>query len=156
MCRTSEDTDHMLDKLQAISSFNKIVRILAYCLKWRRITIKKTRLEQERYLSASEIATAKERLFRVIQGTHFLQEIMCIEKHQPIPNKSTLHCLSLLLCENGLLRIGGRLQNANLTYDETHPIILPRNTIFTHRLIEHAHVLTLHGVQLMMSHVVAR
>ncbi|XP_069128774.1 uncharacterized protein [Argopecten irradians] len=41
--------------------------------------------------------------------------------------------------EDGLLRIGGRLQRADLPYDAKHPLILPKDSIVSGLLIRDAH-----------------
>lgn len=60
-------------------------------------------------------------------------------------NKSSkLANLFPFIDKDGLLRVGGRLQNANLPYDQQHPIIL-RKSFLTTLLIEKAHLATFHG-----------
>jgi len=67
-----------------------------------------------------------------------------------ISKGSSLRTLSPFLGEDSLLRLGGRLQNAALAYNEQHPIIVPRGRIAS-LLIDHAHKTTLHGgVQLVL------
>lgn len=46
---------------------------------------------------------------------------------------------------DGQIRIGGRLQNANLSYEQTHPVIMPYNHHVTRLIINDAHEKTLHG-----------
>jgi len=58
-----------------------------------------------------------------------------------------------MLGEGSLFRLGGRLHNAPLDYDEKHPIILPKHRI-SELLIDCAHRATLHGgTQLMLHHL---
>ena len=69
-----------------------------------------------------------------------------------VSTRSALARLSPLLHNNGVLRVGGRLHYAPLSYSERHPIILPGRCYFVKLLVEEAHRLTLHGgVQLMKS-----
>jgi hypothetical protein len=42
-------------------------------------------------------------------------------------------------------RVGGRLQNILLSYDEKHPIMLSRKSRLTTLIINHAHRQTMHG-----------
>lgn len=56
--------------------------------------------------------------------------------------------------EDGILRVGGRLEQADLPFEERHPAILPSHNEFVTLLIDNAHRLTLHGgVQLVMAHL---
>lgn len=43
------------------------------------------------------------------------------------------------------MRVGGRLENGNLTYNRKHPIILPSDHVVTNLLIDEIHKYTLHG-----------
>lgn len=47
--------------------------------------------------------------------------------------------------EHGLLRVGGRLENASLPYQQRHPAILPGTGHLTILIIENAHITALHG-----------
>ncbi|KAH0945724.1 hypothetical protein HN011_011004 [Eciton burchellii] len=69
------------------------------------------------------------------------------------PHSSVLKALKPILGEGSLFRLGGRLHNAPLDYDEKHPIILPKHRI-SELLIDCAHRATLHGgTQLMLHHL---
>lgn len=58
---------------------------------------------------------------------------------------------------NTIMRVRGRLANANITYDEKHPIILPAKSRLTSFLLEEAHRETLHGsIQLMVHYIRAK
>lgn len=50
----------------------------------------------------------------------------------------------LFLDEDGLLRVGGRLKNADLQYDMKHQILLPKCEI-TNLIIEEAHKFGIHS-----------
>lgn len=49
-----------------------------------------------------------------------------------------------------MLRVGGRLENSGMTYEEKHPIILPSDCHLTTLIIRKHHLATLHeGAQLV-------
>ncbi|GFU98883.1 DUF5641 domain-containing protein [Trichonephila clavipes] len=52
-------------------------------------------------------------------------EIKCLKLKKSLPRKNPLAALCPFIDEDGLIRVGGRLQNAQLQYDAKHPIILP-------------------------------
>lgn len=68
---------------------------------------------------------------------------------KPLPKGSSLRKLDPFLDCNGLLRIKGRLQYSDLSYDSKHPIIIPHCHVaklivqFQHKLLKHAGVHTL-------------
>lgn len=76
---------------------------------------------------------------------------------QILSDSSSLIKLNPFLDTNGILRVGGRMENANITYDEKHPIIVPNHSTLSKLLLKEAHVETLHGsVQQMLHYVRAR
>ncbi|KAH0816760.1 hypothetical protein GEV33_006031 [Tenebrio molitor] len=68
-----------------------------------------------------------------------------LEKHGKVPQNSKLISLSPFIDDTGLLRVGGRLKNAPLKYDQKHPLLLPKNHSVTNLLIESIHKQQLHG-----------
>lgn len=66
--------------------------------------------------------------------------------------KSTIKNLNPFLDSKGILRISGRLQSALISFDEKHPIILPRH-LNSYLLASHAHFKSLHGGLQLTLHV---
>lgn len=55
-------------------------------------------------------------------------EVAALKSSKGIPHSSPLRRLNPIIGEDGVLRVGGRLENApDLTSQEKHPIILPGN-----------------------------
>ena len=77
-------------------------------------------------LSLEETATAKDMLFRHIQHVKFGAEIEALKQGKPVAKSSSLYSLSPMIGRDGLVHIGGRLENAELSYAEKHPLILPK------------------------------
>ena len=140
-----------LPSLHKYSNFSKIIRILAYICRWR-LRPKPTTNRSVDWISAAEWKPARPMLFRAIQFRHFQSELINLTNKGSISTSSSLARLSPFLCPQGLIRVGGRLQNAHIPYDEKHPIILPGKSIFVLRMVEEVHHTTLHGgIQLMLS-----
>ncbi|XP_037821181.1 uncharacterized protein LOC119610139 [Lucilia sericata] len=56
------------------------------------------------------------------------------------------------LDENGIIRVGGRLQNSTLSYNVKHPIVLAKSNPLSEYIIKDSHERTLHGgITLTMS-----
>ena len=53
--------------------------------------------------------------------------------------------MNAYLDEEGLLRVGGRLQAASLNRNQQHPFILAKDSHLSTLLVREAHALTLHG-----------
>ncbi|XP_069133524.1 uncharacterized protein [Argopecten irradians] len=63
---------------------------------------------------------------RLVQQSTFSEEIGCLEKDKPVPERSPIKTLDPYLDNKGILRVGGRLRNSCLPFEETNPIILPK------------------------------
>ncbi|XP_037930081.1 uncharacterized protein LOC119664701, partial [Teleopsis dalmanni] len=105
------------------------------------------------HISKEELDTARNEIIRQHQLTHFAAEISSINQGKEINRISKLIHLRPFIDKNGLLRVGGRLQNATIKYNQMHPIILHRDQ-YAELIIYQAHQSTLHGGQnLMEAHI---
>ena len=78
-------------------------------------------------LHTEEIRDAEEDIIRKVQSEIFSEEYKTLKSKKAISPKSPLIKLSPRIDENGIIRMDGRLTNADhLPYDVKHPIILPR------------------------------
>ena len=83
-----------------------------------------------------------------------LSQISSAIKNEIVYASSDILSLSPFLDESGLMRVGGRLKNSNLTFNACYPILLPRKHILTQRIIKHEHTRNLHaGLQATMAFV---
>ncbi|XP_052855155.1 uncharacterized protein LOC128263918 [Drosophila gunungcola] len=74
-----------------------------------------------------------------IQQVHIAVEYEVLSQGKPCPPKSKLISLGPILSSEGLLRVGGRLQNASLDYEAKHPILLPKDHPVTRAIIVYYH-----------------
>ncbi|GBM42297.1 hypothetical protein AVEN_235010-1 [Araneus ventricosus] len=77
------------------------------------------------FLTATELGNAEQLLMKQVQSTTFAKEITALQDGKSVPVSSKLKSLDPFLDSNSVLRVGGRLKNANLEYDAKHQIILP-------------------------------
>lgn len=129
--------------------FLKAMRVVAFVL---RFVFNCRHSKEERKsgeLSYNDLCAAKLVLFRQVQGLHFQTEVKLLKQNKNVPKSSVLFKLSPFLDEDGLLRVRGRLQTSRLSFEEKHPIILPKDYTskllvrFQHGLLKHAGVETL-------------
>ena len=76
------------------------------------------------------------------------------EMEKSVPKHSNLLQLDPLVDSNGLLRVGGRLENSTLEYQEKHPVILPKGHHVSELIIRHFHESVHHQGRLIMSRAV--
>nr|XP_012216490.1 PREDICTED: uncharacterized protein LOC105668617 [Linepithema humile] len=91
---------------------------------------------------------------RIVQEQAFPEEYKALSKGDTINACSNLLSLSPFINKDGLIRVGGRLDNSGLNFDACHPILLPRDHVLTKRIIEQEHVRNAHaGTQATMAAV---
>ncbi|XP_036340244.1 uncharacterized protein LOC118749546 [Rhagoletis pomonella] len=130
--------------LTRFSSYSKLRRIIAYVLRFFVNARASTRLNAAKLFgppSCKEIAES---------------ELHLISAKRPIPLRSSRLRLQPYLDEKGVLRVGGRLKNAEVTPDVKHPIVLPKNSPLAKLIIREIHEFTLHAGPRIMQTVLQR
>ncbi|XP_058817690.1 uncharacterized protein LOC131680999 [Topomyia yanbarensis] len=92
-----------------------------------------------------ELQNAKLQLVRSIQHTAYASELELLAKGKSLSFKHILSPLHPFLDDQGTMRVGGRLQNSALPYDQKHPLILPQNHVATEMFVREAHMRNLHA-----------
>lgn len=78
-------------------------------------------------------------LIKSIQSEYF-PEVQSLLKNLSINKSSKIFNLNPFLDQDGVLRVGGRLDRSSLlNFHEKHPILLPKEGHFTHLLLRHFH-----------------
>ena len=89
-------------------------------------------------LSVSEIHTGELFIIRDVQSTVYEKEIRLLKAGKALHPRSQLYSLTPFL-QDDVLRVGGRLQHAEISYDSKYPLILPKNHHLTEMIILEAH-----------------
>lgn len=79
------------------------------------------------------------------QSSAYAEELKFLREGKTIPRKSKLIALAPFIDNDGIIRVGGRLSNAMMSYDEKYPIIIPGNSQLGKKLIIQTHLCQLHG-----------
>lgn len=132
------------EKLNKFSTLNKLIRVVAYCLRF-----KKCNRSGHVHINPSEYEKSLKVIVQMVQNEVYSEEISSLEAGEGIHKQSHLYQLHPFLnADDGLLRVSGRLENAShLNYDQKFPIILPRNHVVSRLIVRHAHLSSLHGTQ---------
>ncbi|XP_066583621.1 uncharacterized protein [Prorops nasuta] len=123
------------------SSYHKTIRIVAYCLRFRKNS------EHIGLLSNIEILKAEEKTIKHLQSIYFTDIINSLNHPNKTVNKK-FAILSPFLDEQGIIRVGGRIHKSNLSYAQRHPILLPKHHLMEclireiHLKLHHSGVLT--------------
>ncbi|XP_052738126.1 uncharacterized protein LOC128198186 [Bicyclus anynana] len=133
------------------SSFNKIIRILAYVKRFIHNCRTKT---QHNHLTLNEINSSRKIVLHHAQREMFLEEYNLLKNNKQLPKRSKLNSLSPFLDSDDLIRVGGRLRNSYYSYDVKHPIVLCAKHHITKTLFLLHHKVLMHaGPQLLLSNI---
>jgi hypothetical protein len=133
------------------SSWNKLQQVTAYCLRFIHNCLQKNSRFQGTLLP-SELNEATLMCVKQAQTDCFMKEKADLMEKGLLSNKSSLLSLNPFLDGNQLLRVGGRLNNSDLMFDQQHPLILPKGHYITTLIIEDIHKKNLHARgQLLLS-----
>ncbi|XP_057297614.1 uncharacterized protein LOC130628649 [Hydractinia symbiolongicarpus] len=121
------DRKEMIVSYENYSTFDKLIRILSWIDRFVKSCRGKVKLMMP-LLPQEEITNAKRVVFRDAQ-IPFRQEIQQIRDGSAVSKKSKLAPFKPFLDKSGIIRIGGRLKNAQILFDAKHQIILPNNHV---------------------------
>ncbi|XP_041432389.1 uncharacterized protein LOC121398035 [Xenopus laevis] len=94
--------------------------------------------------TASNLERSKDIIIHTIQHECYTKEIEYLRKGQTVSKDSALRRLDPVIDQGGLMRIGGRLQEAKVDFREKHPIVIPGHHHVATLLIRHHHLQTKH------------
>ncbi|XP_046466690.1 uncharacterized protein [Neodiprion pinetum] len=133
-CLITTGGDSMLERY---STFTELQRVTAYCLRFKN--------RRTGPLLVDELRTATLRIIAWIQRICFASELHDLQRGRPIDSKSCLTPLDPGIDEDGVIRVGGHLNHSSLSYNQKHPIILPKNHKITELIIRKEHISGLHA-----------
>jgi len=143
--------DPIYELIERYSSIEKLIRIIAYINRF--VQMKTRNKAYSSIISVKEIRIAETVVIKKQQEYQFRQEIKCLKIKKEIKTNNKILSLNPFLDKDGVLRVGGRLQNSNAEFNVKHPIILEKCHL-TSLLIKNAHKETLHGgINLMRNYI---
>lgn len=101
--------------------------------------------QSDEALTVRDLEQAELEILQTIQQEIFGEEINCLKKGKNISKSSRLISLGVFLDDNNIIRVGGRLRNAELDYDAKHQILLPSNHAVSTLIVKEAHENCIHG-----------
>lgn len=141
-CTTLDDNN----LINRFSSLTKARRVMAYCMRFINNLKKTTNKIMTTYLNTTELNGALNLCIRNCQSNSFSEDIKKIKKKRDLPRNSKIWSLTPFIDEQGILRVGGRLNQTNLlTFNRKHPILLSKQCHLAKLIIDDAHKHTLHG-----------
>lgn len=134
-----------VDLLNYYSNWRKLVRAAAWLLKFIEFRKTKNTSTLSKYLNVTDIKKAERGLIKRAQLDEFRDELHALKKGKEVSRSSKLKCLYPALGKDNMILVGGRLNNAEISEEQKHPIILPANHKVTRLIFEDTHERLLHG-----------
>ena len=140
--------------VRSFSSLHRLKRATVWLKRFfKYLLLKKennVKLEQFGKIKVSEMKSAESCLVKYCQRQTFSALIRRIESGGKIPSRLCPKSLKRLnpCVLDGVLRVGGRIKNAQVEFESRHPAILPSKSHFTRLVVQHYHELVGHsGIQ---------
>jgi len=131
------------------SSYQHMLRVLA----WVRRFVSRCRGQPSRSdtLSRCELDEALTVVIKCSQGIYFRSPLQELARNSRVSSKQ-LARLSPYIDSKGIVRVGGRLGNSQLTDRQKHPVLLAKASHLSKLIVHHWHIFSCHsGTRLMIS-----
>jgi hypothetical protein len=130
--------------VERFSSLAKLVRVTAYVQHF----CHNARYPEDRntdHLKALDLKTTLYACIHMVQHVIYHGEITDLKSSQEVRKNNELYSLYPFLDKHGMLRVGGRLKNSLLPYENWHQVILPSRHHLTELIIRTEHQRLLHA-----------
>ena len=126
------------DLLKFCSKYVKLIRVLSFVHRF----VYNCRRPTERRLgplTTQEINHSETFIVKEVQRQEFRDELKQLSVNKNVLEKSKVKCLNPFLDKEGVIRVNGRLKNANINFNCKFPIILPKSHQLTKLIIDSYH-----------------
>ncbi|XP_072379162.1 uncharacterized protein [Diabrotica undecimpunctata] len=139
----NDQIDFFTSLSDRFSNFSKFVRTLAYMFRFVN-NAKPLSRKLTNTLEVSELQNAELKIIKMLQYSNFSSEISELKKGKTLSNKCLLP-LNPFLDENEMLRVGGRLRNSDVTFDQRYPLLLPSKNRVVRLILHREHARLCHS-----------
>lgn len=133
----ADEVSVLLKLAEKTSNWYRLLRIIVYIQRFI------NRTTNVSFISYREIINARTKLLVCLQKSTFPETISWLQENRTFPNNKNIIKLSPFLDNDGLLRVGGRIQESMVPYNIKHPIIIPNGRI-AELIIQDLHIKHLH------------
>ncbi|XP_068209384.1 uncharacterized protein [Palaemon carinicauda] len=125
-----------IDRFLHFSTWDSLVRGVAFL---KRFCRSHEAVETPSLTSVDSYINAENFIIRSVQSEVYRVEMDCLQQNEPVPKCSQIANLNPFLDEQGILRVGGRIVNSDLSLKEKKPIIVPGRHHTAMLLVRHYH-----------------
>ncbi|GFU26835.1 integrase catalytic domain-containing protein [Trichonephila clavipes] len=146
------DATFKAEFFQKFSSWNKLKRVVAYCLRFVKNCSLFACKRRKSFLTTAELSEAEKGIVKFIQRDNFSMEVSYLSAGKQLPSTNKLIPLTPFYDDSGIIRVGGRLKSSILADSQKHPILLPKTDHVVNLIISDYHLKLLHaGPQLLQA-----
>ena len=146
-CTVIETEEHSVieELVLKTSTWIKLKKVMAWILlaKLKFLSLIRTysisHLSKFHQLTKELLVEGEAKILKTVQEKAYSAEIKAIKKSNTVLKGSPLFKFNPVLTSDGLIRIGGRIDKANVSYDMRHLILLPKQSRLAQRIIREAH-----------------
>ena len=130
------------------SSWDSLRKAIAWMARFKKYLLSRSSKAQRHVprgpLTVPEVVDAEKDIVKVVQNEAFRKEIDALNgtapenRKQCLPRASPVRDLNPFMTD-GILRVGGRLENASVSFEVKHPVILPSKHHVTTLIIQNCH-----------------
>jgi hypothetical protein len=158
--KISVRTETMFKYIETHERPKETIRVFAIMLRFMNAINKKKLIKTSGPLTVEEREAAEIAVIKVVQKNLFAQEYRTLWRQkitkveQQVHRQSSIISLTPFIDDDGLIRVGGRLDaNTTLTNDQKHQIILP-GCHFSNAIVRDLHIRHMHPGQLMLLSII--
>lgn len=122
----------MTDRFRQFSSWFKLKRVVALCLKYLR-RLKDGKGACDTKLDSKQLQEAEEKIFIVMQREADLKGSVSLKPLDPFVDSK------------GIMRVGGRLRRTSAPFEVKHPVLIPRGNYVGKLILAHYHAKVSHS-----------
>ncbi|GFT23872.1 integrase catalytic domain-containing protein [Trichonephila clavipes] len=146
------DATFKAEFFQKFSSWNKLKRVVAYCLRFVKNCSLSACKRRKSFLTTAELREAEKGIVKFNQRDHFSMEVSYLSADKQLPSTNKHIFLTPFYDDSGIIHVGGRLKNSILADSQKHPILLPKTDHVVNLIISDYHLKLLHaGPQLLQA-----
>ena len=124
------------------NSFDKLINIVTLVIKFIHLTdyirqrLGVATAPRQLVINRDE---AIKTLVRAAQKEAFPDVLGCLQNKKNLPENHPIAALNPQLDNNGVIRVGGRLKNANILFSVKYPMLLPKDHYLSMAVVRHFH-----------------
>ena len=137
------DQRRLYELLQRYSPWNALKSKFIWLTRFKHY-LKNRNYKSASVFTSNELKTAKMDIIRIVQSQAFPEEIKHLKENRNVKVSSSIAKFNPFIGENGLVRVGSRLEYAPISCDDKFPAILPKHYVIVELLARHIHCSNAH------------